>query len=167
MSILKSFIIILSLSYPNLTCSNFILPLTFDIECVFSILLISSSSKKLNILSAAAIMACNIADTCAIWFIGCVNCLLYCIKLWIFPTVIFPCIAKKPPSIAIATYPIFPIKFIIGCINPDKNCDFHADLYKTSFASSNFFTAFSSPLNAFTIVCPPYISSTWPFPCPK
>jgi len=30
-------------------------------------------------------------------------------------------IVKYPPSIAIATYPTFPIKCIIGCIKPDKN----------------------------------------------
>ena len=86
--------------------------------------------------------------------------MLYCIKLCISPTVIFPFIAKYPPAIATPTYPIFDIKFIIGCINPDKNCDFHAELYSSEFAFSNSFCASFSPLNAFTIVNPENTSST-------
>ena len=68
-----------------------------------------------------------------------VNCLLYCIKLWIFPTVIVPFTAKYPPTTATATYQTFEIKFITGCISPDKNWDLHAEWYNSLFAFSNCF----------------------------
>ena len=68
--------------------------------------------------------------------------------------------AKYPPATATPTYPIFDIKFITGCIKPDKNCDFHAELYNSEFAFSNSFDTFSSPLNTFTMFSPPYIYST-------
>ena len=120
----------------------------------------SGSSKNSNILSAAAIIDCIVLDICATWPIGCVNCLLYCIKLCILPTVILPFTAKYPPKIATATYPTFPTKFINGCIKPDKNCERHPDLYNSSFSFSNSFIACSSLPKTLTILCPPYTSST-------
>ena len=159
---------VLSGSYPNLTCLNSTFPFNLEVS-IFPLAVISSSgsSKNSKILSAAAIMACNILEICANWLIGWVNCLLYCIKLCIFPTVIVPWIAKYPPATATATYPTFDIKFITGCINPDKNCDFQPEWYNSSFAFSKSLVTFSSALNTFTIFKPLYISSTCPFTCPK
>ena len=42
----------------------------------------------------------------------------------------------------------------------EKNCDFHADSYNWSFVSSKVLIMSSSLLNAFTILCPEYTSST-------
>jgi len=45
------------------------------------------------------------------------------------------------------------MKFMIGIIMPDKNCDFQAEPYNVSFNSSNCSTLRASPLKAFTTMC--------------
>ena len=81
--------------------------------------------------------------------------------------VILPLIARNPPEIATDTYPRFPTNIITGCIIPEKNWDFHADLYRTSLVSLNCLIRSFSLSKDFTTKCPPYVSSTCPLICPK
>ena len=64
---LKSLIIVVSILYPNFTCSNVTFPFKFLVS-IFSLCvsISSASSRNSKILSAAAIIACNIDDICAI-----------------------------------------------------------------------------------------------------
>ena len=52
---------------------------------------------------------------------------------------------------------------MIGIIIPERNCDFHADLYRISLVSSKVLITSSSLLKTLTTSCPPNVSSTWPF----
>ena len=63
---------------------------------------------------------------------------------------ILPPPARTPPNKHTATYPTFPTNPVIGCIKPEKNCDFQAELYKSLLYSSNLATEAASPLNALT-----------------
>ena len=112
------------LSYWNTTFSNSISPLTFSLYNFLVNLLsscISSSSKNSNTLSLAAPVDCSDVIACAICESGDVNSLTYVINATITPNEIIFFIVKIAPTIHTATYPKFPIKFIRGCINPDKN----------------------------------------------
>ena len=63
---------------------------------------------------------------------------------------ILPPPARTPPNKHTATYPTFPTNPVIGCIKPEKNCDFQALSYKLSLYSLNCSTEAASPLNALT-----------------
>ena len=154
--------------YPNLTWSNSTAPSIPSVDIGFlTSSTTSSSSKNSNTLSAAAAVCCITLAIWAVWAIGCINDLTYWMNASISPTCILFLIAKKPPIIATITYPKLPINVIIGIIIPDKNCDFQAELYNVSLNLSNSSIAFSSPLKAFIILWPLYISSICPLVWPK
>ncbi len=98
---------------------------------------------------------------------GWVNERTYWMKAWMSPTVMARRAARYPPSTAITTYDTLPTKPMIGIIRPDRNCDFHAEAYRTSLNPSNRATLAASALNALATRCPPYISSTCPLTCPR
>ena len=142
-------------SYLNSTLLNSISPLTFF--KMFLILLssfISFSSINANTLSDAAAADCIDVSPWAIWVSGWVNNLTYVIKATITPNVIISFIVRRAPTIHTATYPKFPINIIIGCIRPDINWLFLLLSHTLWLYLSNFLSASSFPLYAFTTFKP-------------
>ena len=128
---------------------------------------ISFSSKNSNTLSLAAAVDWSDVILCAICDNGFVNNLTYVINAIITPNDIILFIVNNAPTIQTATYPKFPIKFIIGCIIPDKNWLFLFASHTFWLYSSNFLSDSFLPLYAFTTFKPEYTSSICPFKFPS
>ena len=124
---LRSWMMVLSGRYPNLTWSNSTFPLTCSIEAVLEdSSSISSSPRNSNTLSPAAAADWMLVLAWAIRFSGDVNNLTYIMNDTMVPISAWPWTISTDPVMQTATYPRFPTNPIRGIIMPEKNWLFHA-----------------------------------------